>query len=103
MTNRCILLSPHELAAGLTALPKWSSDREEIGRVVEARSFLAAVDLVSRIAPIAEQMNHHPDIDIRWRRLTFLLTTHDAGGVTALDLEFARRIEMLVNELGTEA
>jgi 4a-hydroxytetrahydrobiopterin dehydratase len=89
------LLSEAEVAAGLAALDGWSGDTSAITRLVEARSFPAAIDLVGRVAVVAEEMGHHPDIDIRWRRVRFTLSTHDAGGVTALDLEQAAQIDAL--------
>jgi len=53
----------------------------------------AAIAAVSRIAAIAEELDHHPDIDIRWRTVTLVVSTHSAGGVTAADVELARRID----------
>lgn len=98
MTETPAPLSSHEFRAALLALPAWSGDAEGIHRAVEASSFLAGIDLIRRVAGIAEEMNHHPDIDIRWRHLAFRLTTHDAGGVTGLDLALARHIEALISE-----
>jgi len=95
MAARPPALTAAELAEGLRALPTWSGDTTGIERTVEAPDFLAAVALVSRVAELAEQMDHHPDIDVRWRRVRFALRTHDAGGTTALDLEQARRIDAL--------
>jgi len=66
--------------------------------VFTARDFPAAITVVDKVAVIAEEMNHHPDIDIRWRTLMFRLSTHSAGGVTDLDLELARRIETVLTE-----
>jgi len=51
------------------------------------------------VAIEAEEMNHHPDMDIRWRTVTFTLSTHSAGGVTQLDIELAHRIRMIAEEL----
>ena len=52
-------------------------------RTVELASFPQAIEVVDRVAEVAERDNHHPDIDIRWRTLTFRCSTHCAGGVTA--------------------
>ena len=89
------LLDADVLAAALAALPAWSGDRDGIRREVVAESFPAAIRLVDAVAVVAEELDHHPDIDIRWRTVTFALSTHSAGGVTAKDLELARRIDAL--------
>jgi 4a-hydroxytetrahydrobiopterin dehydratase len=92
-------LSAEQIADGLRGLPAWSLVDGAIRRTVTAPAFLAGIELVRQVAEVAEGMNHHPDIDIRWRRVTFALATHDAGGVTFLDLEQARLIDGLVDEL----
>jgi 4a-hydroxytetrahydrobiopterin dehydratase len=86
-------LNPAELSAALAELPEWSGDGNGISRTVQAADFLAGIDLVTEVARIAEDMNHHPDIDIRWRKVTFGLVTHSAGGVTPLDIDLAKRID----------
>ncbi|CAM3184788.1 4a-hydroxytetrahydrobiopterin dehydratase [Prescottella defluvii] len=89
------LLSDTEIDSALTNLPTWRRDGDTLVRTVESASFPAAIALVDRVAEAAESMNHHPDIDIRWRRVTYSLATHSAGGLTSLDLELARRIDDL--------
>jgi 4a-hydroxytetrahydrobiopterin dehydratase len=89
------LLNPSEVETGLAALEGWSGDQSGITRVVEATTFPAAIDLVDRVALVAEEMDHHPDIDIRWRRVRFTLSTHDAGGVTRVDFDLAALIDAL--------
>jgi 4a-hydroxytetrahydrobiopterin dehydratase len=86
-------LNPAELSAALAELPAWAGDGTGLHRTVKAASFLAGIDLVVEVARIAEDLNHHPDIDIRWRDVTFGLVTHSAGGVTSLDLDLAKRID----------
>ena len=86
------LLSDEEIERQLHDLPGWARDGDSIRAVYEAPDFPTAIRLVDEVAAEAEDMNHHPDIDIRWRTLTFGLSTHSAGGVTVLDLELARRI-----------
>lgn len=83
----------------LTSLDGWSGDAHAITRTVTAASFREAVGLVDAVAVVAEEADHHPDIDIRYRTVTFRLCTHSADGVTALDVELARRIDSLVAEL----
>jgi 4a-hydroxytetrahydrobiopterin dehydratase len=89
-------LSPDELAAALYGLPLWSGDTEGLRRTVELPSFRDAVAAIVAIAGVAEELDHHPDIDLRWRTLHLALVSHSAGGVTELDLELARRIDALL-------
>ena len=65
-------------------------------RSVEAGSFLEGIELVRRVAEAAEASDHHPDIDIRWRTVTFRLSTHSEGGLTDKDLVMAGTIDKLV-------
>ena len=88
-------LSPDDVAAALTALPLWSGGPEGIERTLELPSFRAAAEAVSMIADVAEQLDHHPDLDLRWTRVRVAVVTHSAGGVTELDLQLARRIDAL--------
>jgi 4a-hydroxytetrahydrobiopterin dehydratase len=89
-------LSRDELSAALTGLPLWSGDADGLHRVVELPSFRDAVAAIGAIADGAEEMDHHPDIDLRWRTLHLTLVTHSAGGVTDFDLQLARRIDALL-------
>lgn len=87
-----------EITARLGSLAGWSGGPSGIRRTVETASFPAAIALVDRVAVVAEQRDHHPDIDIRWRNVTFVLVTHSAGGVTAKDLDLASEIDALVTD-----
>ena len=87
------ILEQEEICPLLADHPEWTGGAEHLARVFTAADFPAAIAVVDKVAVIAEELNHHPDIDIRWRTLRFCLTTHSAGGVTDLDLELARRIE----------
>lgn len=78
----------------------WSVEGDTLRRDVTAPDFPTAIAIVSAVAAEAERMNHHPDIDIRWRTLHFALTTHDAGGLTELDYTLARRIDEIAAEKG---
>lgn len=89
------VLSPERLTEALVDLPGWTGDPTGIRREVEAESFRAAIALVVAVADVAERLDHHPDIDVRWRTVTFVLTTHSAGGVTGKDLDLAARIDLL--------
>ncbi|WP_280413936.1 4a-hydroxytetrahydrobiopterin dehydratase [Nocardia carnea] len=89
------LLTETEITDALDSLPDWSRAGDTINRTVQAPSFLAGIELVRRVAEAAEAANHHPDIDIRWRKVTFVLSTHSAGGLTAQDVALAREIDRL--------
>lgn len=77
----------------LGGLTDWAGDQAGISRTVQLASFPDAIAVVDRVAVVAEELDHHPDIDIRWRTLTFRCVTHSVGGVTHRDLELARRID----------
>ncbi|MDI9898012.1 MULTISPECIES: 4a-hydroxytetrahydrobiopterin dehydratase [Nocardiaceae] len=77
-------------------LTDWAVVDESLTRTVELASFPAAIEAVNRVADAAEEADHHPDIDIRWRTLTFTLSTHSAGGLTQKDVDLARRIDALI-------
>jgi 4a-hydroxytetrahydrobiopterin dehydratase len=86
-------LSDDQVRAGLERLPGWSREGDAIVKTYELPAFLAAIDFVQRIATLAERADHHPDLDIRYRRVRVALSTHDAGGLTEKDLALAREIE----------
>ena len=87
------VLDAAALADRLSTMEGWTGDPSAIVKKVELPSFPAAIDVVTRVAAVAEDLNHHPDIDIRWRTLRFRLVTHSAGGVTKYDLALAKRID----------
>ena len=93
------VLSADELATALAEVPGWSGDPAGIERSVTAGSFLAGIRLVDAVAEAAEAADHHPDIDIRWRTVTFRLSTHSAGGVTDKDVALARQINTLAEQV----
>ena len=84
-----------EVAAAVAELTHWDGDAQGIYRRVDLPSFRAAVDAVVAIADIAEEMDHHPDLDLRYDSLRIAVVTHSAGGVTDLDVELARRVDGL--------
>jgi 4a-hydroxytetrahydrobiopterin dehydratase len=90
------LLPAADIAAHLADLDGWSGDTNGIRRTAKLPTFLGAIGVVDRVAAIAEEVDHHPDIDIRWRTLTFVCATHSAGGVTIKDIDLARRIDEVV-------
>ena len=83
-------LAEAELQDFLSRHPGWSLESGMLVRTFEARTFLDGIEFVHRVARVAEAVDHHPDIDIRWRKVTLRLITHDAGNrVTALDTRVA--------------
>ena len=89
------LLDDSEISRQLADLPGWERDGQQIRRKIKAPDFLTGIRIVDEIAVAAEELNHHPDIDIRWRNLTIVLSTHDAGGITQLDVELAHQISTI--------
>ena len=89
-------LDTEALDQALSGLDGWQDDGTAIRRTVELPSFMAAIQAVDRVAEAAEEMDHHPDIDIRWRTLTFACVTHSTGGVTDRDIALAGRIDQIV-------
>ena len=89
------LLDAESVRNAVAVLDGWEGGPDAIVRTVGLRSFPAAIAVVDRVAKVAEEMDHHPDIDIRWRTLTFRLSTHSAGGVTDKDITLARQINAL--------
>ena len=93
--GRMPLLSEAEVESALAVLPGWSRSGDEIEKTFERSSFADAIAFVVRIGFLAEAADHHPDLDIRWRRVRVALTTHDSGGLTANDTDLAMKIEEL--------
>jgi 4a-hydroxytetrahydrobiopterin dehydratase len=93
-------LDPDEITRQLVPLDGWTGDGTGLRRAYTAPSFLEGVQLVTDVAEVAEEMDHHPDIDIRWRTVSFFLVTHSEDGVTQLDLELADRIARLADTHG---
>ena len=87
------LLPPEEIDA---RLPEgWRREGDAIRRTVKLKDFVAAVEFVNRLVEPAEEMNHHPDLELSWNTVTLSLSTHSEGGITERDLELARRIDAL--------
>ncbi|TWP48584.1 4a-hydroxytetrahydrobiopterin dehydratase [Lentzea tibetensis] len=93
------LLTDDQLTEILTKLPDWTAQDAALVRTAELGSFPMAIMVVNRVAEIAENDNHHPDIDIRWRTLTFRVSTHSKGGITALDVSLAEEIDGVLDAL----
>ena len=79
----------------MEAVPRWARRTRVIQRQFQFAGFSEAMDFVNRIAKTAEKADHHPDIDIRWNKVTLALTTHDTGGLTKKDFALARKFDAL--------
>jgi 4a-hydroxytetrahydrobiopterin dehydratase len=88
-------LTGEELARRAATLPGWSLANDRLSRSFPFPDFKTALDFVNRAGAVAEQMNHHPDIQLGWGRAAFEIWTHDAGGITENDFDLARRIDAL--------
>ena len=86
-------LSDEEIRAALAHLPGWELGDGEITREYRLDSFAGAISFVVRLSYAAEAANHHPDLDIRYSKVSVTLSTHSEGGVTVQDLDLARIIE----------
>jgi len=86
-------LDEDEIARRLSALEGWALEGNAITKQFTAADFAGSVEFVNRLAPIAEDMNHHPDLAIAWNTVTVTISTHSEGGLTALDFELAGRID----------
>ena len=89
-------LPPHEVDAALSRLPGWDREGDALRRTVRVEGFAPAFALATRVAMLAERMNHHPEMTVAWGRLTIALTTHSMGGITALDLRMAEAISQWI-------
>jgi len=85
------VLTDAEVQQALGSLSGWQRQGKAIQRVFEFPDFKAAMQFVNKVADAAEQANHHPDIDIRYNKVTLALISHDSGGVTQRDIKMARR------------
>jgi 4a-hydroxytetrahydrobiopterin dehydratase len=91
-------LTDAQIADGLAGLPDWRRDGAAITRTVKLDGFGEAMDFVNRVAQLAEAENHHPDITVRWNRVTLTLSTHSSGGLTQRDLDLAAGIDALASD-----
>lgn len=89
-------LSNEDMAAALAGLPGWSRAGDTLTKTFTFATFPQGISFVDRVAVVAEELGHHPDITINYSRVTMTLATHDEGGVTEKDVTLAGRIEALV-------
>jgi 4a-hydroxytetrahydrobiopterin dehydratase len=87
--------TPDAIKNSLADLPDWSLEGNSIVRTFTLGNFVEAVEFVNQITELAEDANHHPDVDIRWNKVTLRLTTHSKGELTRADFDLAAQIDML--------
>ncbi|BBY14649.1 4a-hydroxytetrahydrobiopterin dehydratase [Mycolicibacterium litorale] len=92
------VLTDDQVDAALPDLNGWERAEGTLRRKVKFPAFLDGIEAVRRIAERAEERDHHPDIDIRWRTVTFALVTHSEGGITEKDLQMAREIDAILDQ-----
>lgn len=89
------LLRPEAVENLLAEVPNWKLRENSIERTFKFSGFQGAIDFVNKVAREAENMNHHPDIDIRWNKVKLVLSTHSAGGLTNNDFMLAIKLDKL--------
>jgi len=89
------LLKSSEIKEWLKKVPEWEQEKKTIERTFEFDDFFQSIDFVDSVAEIAEEQEHHPDIDIRYNKVRVVLSTHSEGGLTDLDFETAEKIDTL--------
>ncbi len=88
-------LTTNQIKAQLGRVPNWKLRGKRISRLFMFDDFMQGVRFLNRVAKLAEGMNHHPDIDIRYNKVKLTLTTHDEGGLTVRDFKLASKISRL--------
>ena len=88
-------LDDETITQRLVALRQWIRSGDELQRTFTFRGFTQAMEFVNAVAGAAESASHHPDILVRYSKVTLSLSTHDAGGLTELDFEFAGAVDAL--------
>lgn len=86
-------LNDEQRAAIATTHPEWSLHDESMRRTFTFSDFNEAIGFVTRVALAAEVADHHPDIDVRWNKVTLVLSTHEAGGLTTKDTDLATTLD----------
>jgi 4a-hydroxytetrahydrobiopterin dehydratase len=91
-----LIMDAAQMNSALASVPDWKRNGQIISRTFQFKNFPAAIEFVNAVAEIAEREWHHPDIDIRWNKVTLALTTHDAGGLTEKDFALAKKFDRLL-------
>ncbi len=88
-----LLLTLDQIETALAILPSWKREGTSLVKTYNFASYLCGIDFVNLMAQSAEALNHHPDLLVSWRKVAVRLTTHSAGGITALDVQMAQYAE----------
>ena len=88
-------LGEDEIEARLGELAGWRREGESIVKEFKLDDFVGSVDFINRLTPVAEEMNHHPDLQVSWNKVVVSITTHSEGGLTENDFELAKSIDPL--------
>ena len=88
-------LSDHQIAEALKSMPEWDRQGDQITRVFTFDTFMEGIEFVDQVAEAAEDMDHHPDIDIRYTNIRIALSSHDVGGISDRDFRLAGHISEL--------
>ena len=92
------LFDAQEIKDAIRAIPAWEVEGKTIERTFEFDDFTLAMDFVNGAAELAEELDHHPDIDIRYNKVRLVLSTHSKGGLTEMDFTLAEKIDTLVDD-----
>jgi 4a-hydroxytetrahydrobiopterin dehydratase len=93
------VLSPDDVDQRVgSELHGWTREDDTLVRAIESDTFALGIRLVDAVAVVADELDHHPDMDIRWTTVTFRLSTHSAAGITENDIELAKRIDALADQ-----
>ena len=98
LINSSMLLSNTEVNTQMQNLPQWTTDGKVITRTFKFKDFVTAIDFVNQLVEPAESAGHHPDLEISYNKVKVTLTTHDAGGLTALDFSLANKISEIAQQ-----
>ncbi len=90
------LLKEKQIAAKIKSVKGWKRNGNSIYRTYILKDFVRAMGFVQSVALVAEKADHHPDIDIRWNKVTLVLSTHSEGGLTEKDFSLAVQINSLI-------
>jgi 4a-hydroxytetrahydrobiopterin dehydratase len=90
-------LTTKQIDAAMKDLPEWANTGDAVQRTLQFKDFKDAMAFVNRLADAAEAAQHHPDLLIRYNKVTLTLSTHDAGGITKKDFELARKIDAMLS------
>ncbi len=89
-------LSAEEIGSGIAQLNGWTANEDRLEKRLEFKNFAESLTFVNRVGELAEAADHHPDIKFGWGYAELELTTHDRGGITATDIDLAKKIDKLI-------